>query len=33
MILMVVWVISIVGMDAIGNEALARERMQDYFGQ
>lgn len=33
MIILMVWVISIVGMDALGDENLARERMQDYFGQ
>jgi hypothetical protein len=33
MIVLMVWVISIIGTDALGDENLARERMQDYFGQ
>ena len=31
-IIMIIWVISIVGMDALQNEDLMRERIQDYFG-
>ncbi|MEC4003820.1 CCC motif membrane protein [Flavobacterium sp. SUN052] len=33
MIIIFIWVISIIGMDALGNEDLARERLQDYLGQ
>jgi len=32
-IAIMIWAISIVGLDGIQNEVLARERMQDYFGQ
>jgi hypothetical protein len=31
-ILLIIWVISIVGMDAIQDEDLMRERIQEYFG-
>lgn len=31
-IIMIIWVISIVGMDALQDEDLMRERIQDYFG-
>lgn len=30
-LLIIVWMISIVGMDAVGNEALMTERIQDYL--
>jgi predicted membrane protein len=30
-IIMMIWVISIVGMDALGDENLMRERLQEYF--
>ena len=30
-ILLIIWVISIVGMDALQDEELMRERMQEYF--
>jgi len=30
-ILMIIWVISIVGMDALQDEELMRERLQEYF--
>ncbi|RAR75512.1 CCC motif membrane protein [Flavobacterium aciduliphilum] len=33
MILMIIWMINVVGMDALGNEDLMRERMQDYLGK
>lgn len=32
-ILLIIWVISIVGMDALQDEDLMRERMQEYFQQ
>lgn len=32
-ILLIIWVISIVGMDALKDEDLMRERMQEYFQQ
>jgi len=31
-ILLIIWVISIVGMDAMQDEDLMRERIQEYFG-
>ena len=30
-ILLIIWVVSIVGMDALQNEDLMRERLQEYF--
>ena len=30
-IIMIIWVVSIVGMDALQNEDLMRERLQEYF--
>ena len=31
-IIMIIWVINIVGMDALQDEDLMRERIQEYFG-
>ena len=31
-ILLIIWVINIVGMDALQDEELMRERLQEYFG-
>ena len=31
-IIMIIWVVSIVGMDALQDQDLMKERMQEYFG-
>ena len=33
MILFAIWMVSVVGLENLGNEELVRERLQDYFGQ
>ncbi|MFT6748754.1 MAG: F0F1-type ATP synthase membrane subunit c/vacuolar-type H+-ATPase subunit K [Flavobacterium sp.] len=33
MIIFAVWIVSVVGLENLGNEELVRERLQEYFGQ